>query len=623
VSRLRRAWAWCAAPERRWLVVAVVVAFALRLAWVLWVTAEPLEATSDTGRNLTMARQFSHLETYRLFGHVSTFNPPGYPLVLTPLAFVSRVTGWFSLPFGAALFNVVAGTATVALGGALAWQWFGRRTGVVAAWALALAAGPIFLTSTALSETFFTALVLVVLVVVTGWLHDPRPPTRAAMVVMGLLLALVVEVRAPGLLLVLVAAFAVRSVVGSWHSARRPLAWLLLAFVLALVPWTIRNGVQVGVWTPFSTNNAAFLCQGHRDGAKADAAELTEADFAPCFRGTPYDPEGSDEAAWYGPTVRRAVGWAFNHPAVEVRLTWEKTFVLMRDDRQSVGDAGDSGRRPLGSPETQRRLLRASDLWHWSVLALGLAALLVDRRARRAWPIWATAAGSVVVVWGGVALDRFHHTTMALLAILAATTLVTMGRWASAGIRDTDDDAEVDDGPPPPAAEGMAQASRPSTWLAGPAGHPFQPILVALAMGAWVSSFGFDLISLVADTAWVYARGAWVLTGLGTGAALVGAFAALLDLLGVPRGTVAFRCGVRRLLTLDAALFCFAVSFLVRNGSDFEFHDHAPTLAIALSVLGLVALAATTWLDGTMTYTYGIRVATDEERQKGFEPVDD
>jgi uncharacterized membrane protein len=200
-----------------------------------------------------------------------------------------------------------------------------------------------------------------------------------------------------------------------------------------------------------------------------------------------------------------------------------------------------------------------------------------------------------------------------------------MGRWASAGVR-TVGDAEAEEGqddPPPPAAEGLARASRPSSWLAGPAGHPFQPILVGLATGAWASSLGFDLLSLVADTEWVYARGAWVLTGLGLAAGLVAAFAILMDLLGIPRGTVAFRCGVRRLLYFDAAVVCFAVSFVVRNRSDFAFHDHSPTLAIGLSVLGLVALAVATWLEGTLTYTYGVRVAVDQERLEGFEPAED
>ena len=54
----------------------------------------------------------------------SAFNPPGYPLLLTPLAFLSRVTGWFSLPFAAALLvALLAGILSL-----LAGLYFTRRS---------------------------------------------------------------------------------------------------------------------------------------------------------------------------------------------------------------------------------------------------------------------------------------------------------------------------------------------------------------------------------------------------------------------------------------------------------------------------------------------------------------
>jgi len=200
-----------------------------------------------------------------------------------------------------------------------------------------------------------------------------------------------------------------------------------------------------------------------------------------------------------------------------------------------------------------------------------------------------------------------------------------MGRWAEAGIRTADEDRDTpaeDEGPPAPAV-GLAQASRPRARLAGPNHHPFAPLLVGLASGAWVASLGFDVYSRVSDTEWVYARGAWLLTALGLIAGLVGSFAVLHDLVGIPRGTRAFAVGVRRLIALDVALALFTISFLIRNASDFIFHAPSPVAAVAASVLGLVALGRSLWLDGVLTFAYGVRVATDEERLAGFAPDDD
>jgi uncharacterized membrane protein len=251
---------------------------------------------------------------------------------------------------------------------------------------------------------------------------------------------------------------------------------------------------------------------------------------------------------------------------------------------------------------------------------LGLA---LSAKARRAWPLLVTVGGLTVAVWAGSVLDRYHHSIMAILTVLASATMVEMGRWASAGIRDRGEaeDEQVDDGPPPP-AEGVVLAAGTAGRFTGPLRHPILTAVLAVATGAWAASLAFDALSFVSSTEWVYARGAWLLTAIGVGAGIVAAFLALADLLVLPRGTTAFRTGVRRLLALDAALVAFSASFVIRHQSDFAFHDHTAVSAVVLSVLGLVAVAACLWLSDTLTHEHGVRVALDAERQKGFEPAD-
>ncbi|MEL7209528.1 MAG: hypothetical protein AAGK32_15045, partial [Actinomycetota bacterium] len=322
---------------------AVVVGFLLRVVWVVAVAAEPSETNSDTGRMLAMARQFADGETYRLNGLVTAFHPPGLPFVLTPIAWVSRVTGWFSLPLGAGLLNAAAGTASIGFGAVLATRWFGRAAGVVAAWLLALAPGHIFLTAVPLTETLFTATVLGTLVAITGLARSPDAPSTRALIGVGALIAFATLVRGPGLVLILVAWLQLRPAGTGWRDTARTGVLLVAGTCILFVPWTIRNGVQVGVWTPGATNNAAFLCHGHGDHAVADVDDLTPEKFAICFRGTPYDRENPEEAAWYGRTAREAIGWALTHPIEEISLTVDKTAALFAGDRQSVSDASDFG----------------------------------------------------------------------------------------------------------------------------------------------------------------------------------------------------------------------------------------------------------------------------------------
>lgn len=658
-SRARRAAHWATARDQRWFLLAVAAALLLRLAWVFWLhTAEPIEATSDTGRNLAMARQFSDLQTYRLNGLVSAFNPPGYALALTPLAALSRATGWFTLPLAAALVNVAAGTATVALGGTLARQWFGRRARTAAAWLLALAAGPIYLTAVALSETAFTALVLGVLVLVSRWLLGRRTVTTGAVVAVGALIGFTALVRPPGLLLLPIAALALAERRGGWRGAARPVLALLVGALLVVAPWTIRNVVQVGALTPVSTNSAAFVCQGHGPDAKADVDDMTYDDFAHCFRGSPFDPTSHDESAWSSRITRRAVGWALTHPAEEVELTWDKTWAVLVNDHQALADARDGGRREIGSQDTVRRLDRLGEWWHRVVLVGGLLALVALPRARRAWPLWATAVAMVMAVWVGNALDRYHHTTMALLAVFAGALLVSLPLsrvWRSATLwlhrqrttmkerrtvaqeqREQEQERRVAGAQRAaptsrrePVAEepevvltpdeAMAQAAEPAGWWAGRSGRPLHPVVAAVAIGAWVCAFGFDLISQVADTAWVYARAAYVLTAAGVAVGAVAATIGLVDLVRIQRDTPAFRTGVRHLLVMDGCLVLFAVSFLIRRTSDFEWHDPVGVAPMGLSILGLVLLGVGVWFGTQLAYGYGVRVALDEDRRRGFE----
>lgn len=411
--------------------LAVVVAFGLRLAWAIWATGPIAEPRSDPAQYLSYAERFSALGTPELYGHATAFLPPGYPLFLAPLAFLARNTGWISVNFAASLANVVLGTATVVFTAWLARIWIGPAARNPAAWIMALAPGHVYYTSVVLSETLFAALTTGLLLAASLLVRSGRPSHAKALVLLGVFVGWALLVRTPGAFLVFAPALALRATAGSWRGALRTTGWVALGTLVLVVPWTVRNAVQVGVAVPISTNNAAFLCTGHND--RADGRfDATEEGLRYCFGGSAYDPENADEAHWYRTTSSRAIGWALTHPVDEVRLTLWKTYDTMSDDREALSDAEDFGNRSLfgGNERVRNIYVTLANSWHWAVLAFAAAGLCLVRATRRALPLWSTAAVYLVLVWGGLALSRYHHAIMPILVIFAAAALTAVRRGA-------------------------------------------------------------------------------------------------------------------------------------------------------------------------------------------------
>lgn len=117
--------------------LAVLVAFALRLAWAVWATTSISNELTDSAQYLAYAERFSGLGAPQLYGEPTAFLPPGYPLFLAPLAFVARHIDAISVNFLASLANVVLGTATVVFTALLADRWIGPAARNPAAWLMA------------------------------------------------------------------------------------------------------------------------------------------------------------------------------------------------------------------------------------------------------------------------------------------------------------------------------------------------------------------------------------------------------------------------------------------------------------------------------------------------------
>lgn len=166
------------------------------------------------------------------------------------------------------------------------------------------------------------------------------------------------------------------------------------------------------------------------------------------------------------------------------------------------------------------------------------------------------------------------------------------------------------------AAEAMSDAKRPATPFAGLYGRPLHPLAASIATGAWVCSFGFDLVSQVANDPGVYTRGAYFLVITGIAFGLLAATLGLLDVLALPRGTPVFREGIRHLVAADVAVLVFLLSFLLRRWWIFL---ETPWTLVAVSAVGLLALSWSSWSGLGLSYRWGVRVVDEADQLPGYE----
>lgn len=157
----------------------------------------------------------------------------------------------------------------------------------------------------------------------------------------------------------------------------------------------------------------------------------------------------------------------------------------------------------------------------------------------------------------------------------------------------------------------------PITVLAGPYGHPVHPILITIPIGAWLSSFVFDIISRVTEDE-TYYKGAYVLIGIGIAGAVLAAFFGLLDLLTLPTGTRVFQIAIAHMILNLFAVALFAVDFGLRMGLYSDFSATPPGL-IVLSAGALLLLSLSGYLGGKMVFHYGVRVTRETSQADGFQ----
>lgn len=159
----------------------------------------------------------------------------------------------------------------------------------------------------------------------------------------------------------------------------------------------------------------------------------------------------------------------------------------------------------------------------------------------------------------------------------------------------------------------MRRAKRPRSVIAGPYGHPFHSLLVAIPIGAWSAAIVFDIIALVGgDTA--FAMGAAWLLVIGLAGAVLAIATGLLDFSTLTPGTRARRMALTHLFLNLAVTVLMVASVLVR----FTRDDAGANVAgFVLALVGMGLLGFSGFLGGELVFRHGVRVADEADQVAG------
>jgi hypothetical protein len=397
--------------------------FALRAAVLLINVAPTSDAEWYFARAASLAAGQGYLDNA---GHPTAFWPAGWPIAL---GFVFAQFGVSQVALG--LFNLVSamltGLVTLALGRRLFGSEGAARAGLLA---LAVYPNAIGYVPLALTEVFYTALLMA-----GCWVIVTRS-NRWQLVSAGILFGIATLVKAQTLVVVpLLFAIDWLRMGQVWARLPRLLVDGLLVLAIAgltVLPWTIRNEVQLGHWIAVSTNGGYTLLTGNHDTATGDYTP-----DAPVVKALMARP-GLDEVTRDAEARRLGMAWIATHPDRFLALAPKKLMRLWLPDGEAEW-AYQGGAPGYARFELVYRAVRVLNQGYYAVLMLAFAAaffVMIARRRRdgQRWIGWwllpygiALYPTLICVVFSGQ--SRFHYPVMPWVCMTAGWLVMTaLGR---------------------------------------------------------------------------------------------------------------------------------------------------------------------------------------------------
>jgi 4-amino-4-deoxy-L-arabinose transferase-like glycosyltransferase len=364
----------------------------------------------DDRAYLLHALALAHTHAYPVFhaGHVpvpTAYRAPGFPALLAGVHVV-----WGDGLAGARAVQVLLGVAIVVLVGVIGLQLWGPRTALAAAALAAVSPALVLFNASLISEPLFTGLLLAAVSCAlaararrAAGTARSRRQAAAWAVAAGAAIGLAALTRPEGLAL----ALAVAACTGS----RRAALAVVLAALVCVAPWTVRNAGTMHAFVPISTETGNTLAGTYNSASVADGRWRDPRKYH--LYSAARMPNRDNEAAMDHALTHAVIGFVAAHPLAPVR-------VAARNATRVVGLAPtEFSRLSLGSvslPVGPAWLLRVG-LAITSLLAVAGAMTVAARRAPPGW--WAAVAILVVVALLVNAEQRFAVPLQPFLLLLA------------------------------------------------------------------------------------------------------------------------------------------------------------------------------------------------------------
>jgi 4-amino-4-deoxy-L-arabinose transferase-like glycosyltransferase len=408
----------------------LLLAFAVRLGWVLLATLDPSDGTyyDMAWYHISAAQLAAGNGLSNADGTATAKWPPTYPALI---AAVYVFTGPDLM--AGRLLNPFLGVLTTLFTYLIGRCLLGPRCGLLAALLFAVSLDNVFFSNFVMSEVAFGA-IFTGTVWLFVWLVQRRPePHLASWIGMGLVLGLTCLTRGIALAWVGVA-FVV------WALSARALkpalvksALVTLGIVCVIAPWTARNTVRMGYPVAIATSIGMVLANAHspwETGGPSLKTVVYQNQFRRQFEHLP--PPQREVAEMRGFT-RVSLQYLVNHPGHELRLVPARirNLFLHGHEGLKIGrkKLPDGNPEPFFSPGWGRLLAGGADVLFFGLLGLGLAGLPFYFRAsdRIALVVPLTLlyfASLHLVIFPG---NPRYHLPMAPFLALSASAL--LGRW--------------------------------------------------------------------------------------------------------------------------------------------------------------------------------------------------
>ena len=246
----------------------------------------------------------------------------------------------------------------------------------------------------------------------------------------GLLFGLMTLVRPEylpyGLVLALVALLLLRIRAAAWAPGLAAAAVLIAAFLLPIVPWTIRNAIVLDRFVPVSTGGGKALYIGTYEPADGDGPRLRDQ----LLRSDPQVGQLPRDAQLDTLLALRATR---EHPGVETDVALTRMGRANLDDNldDPLSFAGMLGRKAYRAWREGPRPIMHSAVWKGAqkalaLLALAGLALLAWRRRWESIPIALLLAGVSLNAALLIASPRRVIVLLPIVAVLAATAVAAL-----------------------------------------------------------------------------------------------------------------------------------------------------------------------------------------------------